>query len=207
MDVDLAFDAAASNFASEYFDRNNSGTVDATDALFLIQTILGTDYGDANLDGVVDGADFNRWNDDKFQSCGTSWSQGDFNGDRTTDGTDFNLWFDRRFSGTPVAAPTVTMARMPRAAIAIRGAAYVDEVLRGLSRHGSEGRDCPRREPSTVAESPVHTAIATMPNSHLRRQRPSTTRGGEEQGEADHDDQRIHHQIIDGLFGAGERGP
>ena len=35
VDIDLAFDAAASNFAAEYFDRNNSGTVDTTDALSL----------------------------------------------------------------------------------------------------------------------------------------------------------------------------
>ena len=150
----------------------------------------------------VNSGDFNRWNDHKFQSCGTSWSQGDFTGDGTTDGTDFNLWFDRRFSETPVAAPTVTEARMPRAAIAIRGAVYIDEVLRGLSRNASEGRDRPRTDTSTVTETPVPTAIAPTPNSHLRRQRLSTTHGSHEQGEAvDHDDQRIHQQIIDGLFG------
>ena len=53
--------------------------------------------GDANLDGVVDGSDFNRWNSNKFTSNGT-WKNGDFNCDGFVDGSDFNSWNANKFS-------------------------------------------------------------------------------------------------------------
>ena len=47
--------------------------------------------GDANLDGVVDGADFVMWR--KHQGTSTSdWRDGDFNGDGTVNMADYNLW-------------------------------------------------------------------------------------------------------------------
>ncbi len=56
--------------------------------------------GDANLDGVVDVSDFNRWNEHRFTG-GTFWSSGDFNGDSITDVADFNLWNNNKFRGGP----------------------------------------------------------------------------------------------------------
>ena len=53
--------------------------------------------GDANLDGTVDGSDFNQWNAHKFTS-GNAWSGGDFNADGVTDGSDFNIWNARKFT-------------------------------------------------------------------------------------------------------------
>ncbi len=47
--------------------------------------------GDANLDGAVNGSDYNIWNANKFTS-GTEWQTADFNGDRETDVSDFNIW-------------------------------------------------------------------------------------------------------------------
>jgi hypothetical protein len=47
--------------------------------------------GDANLDGMVDGLDFDRWNNNKFTAV-AAWCSGDFNADGSVDGPDFNLW-------------------------------------------------------------------------------------------------------------------
>lgn len=61
--------------------------------------------GDANLDGVVDGSDFNIWNSNKFTN-NTAWTRGNFNADSAIDGSDFNLWNSNKFTsslrpGTP----------------------------------------------------------------------------------------------------------
>ncbi len=52
--------------------------------------------GDANLDGSVDGVDFNLWNSNKFTSL-PSWCGGDFNVDGLVDGSDFNVWNAYKF--------------------------------------------------------------------------------------------------------------
>ena len=53
--------------------------------------------GDANLDGVVDGSDFNLWNSNKFTTV-AAWSRGDFNADGIVDGSDFNIWNSNKFT-------------------------------------------------------------------------------------------------------------
>ena len=52
--------------------------------------------GDANLDGFVDGSDFNIWNQNKFSSV-VGWCQGDFNADGVADGSDYNTWNENKF--------------------------------------------------------------------------------------------------------------
>ena len=53
-------------------------------------------FGDANLDGVVDAFDFITWNDNKF-TLRRAWSSGDFNADGRVDGLDFILWNNNKF--------------------------------------------------------------------------------------------------------------
>jgi hypothetical protein len=60
------------------------GTVDATAVL-----VRYTRYGDANLDGTVNLADFNRLAAN-FGSTSGDWSQGDFNYDNNVNLADFN---------------------------------------------------------------------------------------------------------------------
>jgi hypothetical protein len=67
--------------------------------------------GDANLDGVVDVADFNVWNSHKFTET-SGWCQGDFNADGVVDVGDFNVWNANKFTSArqPVldtASPSV----------------------------------------------------------------------------------------------------
>ncbi len=59
------------------------------DADELVEEILGTAYGDANLDGMVSGADFALLQN-RFGQAG-GWADGDFNGNGTVNGADFAL--------------------------------------------------------------------------------------------------------------------
>jgi hypothetical protein len=114
------------------FDLTWDGIVDGADlALWLSEAAshngLGSSYllGDANLDGSVDGSDFNAWNAAKFTS-GTVWHQGDFNGDGFADGSDFNLWNSHKFmssdSGSQVPEPLTDLAAMICALVVLRTA-------------------------------------------------------------------------------------
>jgi len=57
--------------------------------------------GDANLDGRVNGTDFDIWFANRFAST-TDWSRGDFNADGTVNDTDFSIW---ALSATAVPEP------------------------------------------------------------------------------------------------------
>ena len=98
--------------ANGLVDLNGDGSVSAVDVEELVRTTLGTEFGDANLDGVVDGQDFTIWQTNRF-ATGTSWLTGDFTCDGTTDGSDFNVWSANRFTPSPVASRA---ARTPRSA-------------------------------------------------------------------------------------------
>lgn len=60
--------------------------------------------GDANLDGVVDEADFAIWNSNRFTSP-LAWCSGDFNADGHVDVSDFNLWNTNRTSAHSALVP------------------------------------------------------------------------------------------------------
>lgn len=88
------------------FDLTGDGMINSEDvdrwlADSAAQQGLGGPYrpGDANLDGVVDGADFILWNGHKFSST-LHWDRGDFNGDGFADGSDFILWNANKFTSS-----------------------------------------------------------------------------------------------------------
>jgi hypothetical protein len=78
---------------------------------------LNSHFGDANLDGSVDGIDFGIWQDHVFTSC-SGWVDADFNGDGVTDVSDFNIWNDNKFQ-MAAAATVPEKARTPGAPIAL----------------------------------------------------------------------------------------
>jgi hypothetical protein len=141
-DIDVLSEAVHTGSTVSYLDLDESGSVDAPDRALLIDNILGAALGDANLDGVVDGSDFNAWNDNRLQSCYTSWSGGDFTGDGVTDGSDFNLWLANRFTATAVAAVAPGEGTEPRAP-ARKGVTLVAHVT--SSTTSGAGRDLPAR--------------------------------------------------------------
>ena len=73
-----------------------------------------TYYGDANLDGQVDGSDYSRI-DNGYESQLTGWLNGDFNYDGVVNGSDYTL-IDNAFNSqgvqisAEVAAPTAQIA-------------------------------------------------------------------------------------------------
>ena len=93
-DIDLLF--AAVDGGDNTFDLNADGRIDHDDVRILVEDILDTSFGDANLDGVVDALDFIVWNDHKF-GPDAGWASGDFNGDGVIDGIDFTIWNDNKF--------------------------------------------------------------------------------------------------------------
>ena len=60
-------------------------------------------YGDADLDGLVDGQDFIIWNANKFGPA-TGWCSGDFNADGVTDGQDFIVWNANKFTSALIVS-------------------------------------------------------------------------------------------------------
>ncbi|HEY6564307.1 MAG TPA: lamin tail domain-containing protein, partial [Pirellulaceae bacterium] len=110
-DVNALSTAVATGGVVATFDLNgdNSLTVGDLDAWRLEagEDRFGTGrayrVADANLDGVVDGSDFNIWNGSKFTS-NTNWCSGNFNGDLVIDGSDFNLWNGNKFTASDSAS-------------------------------------------------------------------------------------------------------
>ncbi len=138
-DIDFLFSNLGSN--DWYLDLDSNGVVELADVSTLVEDILGTLFGDANLDQVVDGSDFGFWNASKFTS-GTGWASGDFNGDGVTDGTDFGIWNSNKFQsgsgGLPRVIPEPACQVMVLAAWVLmwRGGRRPHCERRRISRHG-----------------------------------------------------------------------
>ena len=92
------------------YDLTGNGSVDREDMDAMIRKVIGTEYGDANLDGVVDAEDANVMFSNMFSDA-TGWSAGDFNGDNVVDGRDMILWNDHK-----QLAPTATFEPASEAA-------------------------------------------------------------------------------------------
>lgn len=101
-DIDLMFDAVGG--IDLFFDLTGDDTVTSDDVDFLVRDIFNTEYGDANLDGLVSGADYTIWGDN-FEVAG-GWATGDFSGDGVATGADYTLWADHfGFVAPPQAVP------------------------------------------------------------------------------------------------------
>ncbi len=89
------------------FDLTGEGQVDLFDLNSWLEQAgalnndSGNAYlaGDANLDGVVDVSDFNRWNSNKFTNT-PAWCAGDFTADGVVDVSDFNVWNANKFQAS-----------------------------------------------------------------------------------------------------------
>ncbi len=123
-DIDALIAEIADGGTNASFDLNEDGDVNLLDRdAWLaeageIQLGSGKSYlvGDANLDGSVDGLDFNAWNDHKFSESG-GWCGADFNADGATDGQDFALWNAAKFTTSVVPEPSAMMLLLGSAAI------------------------------------------------------------------------------------------
>ncbi len=92
-------------------DLNGDGLSDHGDVDYLVHTILGTEYGDANLDRHVDAADLATVRTSTGGNFGgPNWVAGDFNGDGFVDAAD--LATVRKYIGfsAPVGEPSLGSA-------------------------------------------------------------------------------------------------
>jgi hypothetical protein len=105
VDIDRLVQAIAAGWQNLALDVTLDGLINLADLDRWLQLAgaanlpSGNAYrgGDANLDGVVDGTDFNIWNGNKF-TAQAAWCRGDFSADGFIDGSDFNLWNSNKFT-------------------------------------------------------------------------------------------------------------
>ena len=57
-DIDLVCSAVRTNDQTARFNLNNDAGVDVDDMFYLVETIIGSGVGDANLDGIFNSTDF-----------------------------------------------------------------------------------------------------------------------------------------------------
>ncbi|MEM7680427.1 MAG: hypothetical protein AAF288_00575 [Planctomycetota bacterium] len=86
------------------FDLDGDADNDADDLTFLVETVLGTNFGNANLDTVVDLLDFDALAAN-FGAKDAGWAGGDFNGDQFTDLLDFDALASNFGAVNPAAVP------------------------------------------------------------------------------------------------------
>ncbi len=112
-DINMLSTAITTHSTDLAFDMNQDGTItlaDITDNGVGWLAIGGANNpaqtgghpfirGDATLDGVVDGSDFNQWNAHKF-SVDSQWCNGDFNASGAVDGSDFGIWNSHKFTSS-----------------------------------------------------------------------------------------------------------
>jgi len=92
-DIDLIYDnftegPAGGGGGGCSYDLDGDGDVDDDDVVYLVTVVLGTQFGDFNLDCIVDGTDMTNLANHFAQSGDLSWAVGDANGDDVIDGTD-----------------------------------------------------------------------------------------------------------------------
>jgi hypothetical protein len=73
-------------------DLNGDSKVDRHDVDVIVEDILGTDYGDVNLDGKIDANDRNIILANMGKGPGMGWAQGDINGDGYVTQDDLNMY-------------------------------------------------------------------------------------------------------------------
>lgn len=88
--IDSLYAAIESETYESRFDLVKDDELNESDVQFLIENTLQTQFGDTNLDGIVNFTDFVQLSSN-FGLENSSWSQGDFDGDGQTGFEDFLL--------------------------------------------------------------------------------------------------------------------
>ncbi len=88
-DIDRIFAEAATEQNDRKFDLDGNSVVNRDDAIFMIEAVLETKPGDADLDGDIDFRDFLELVSNFGNEGG--WADGDFNGDGMVNFEDFTI--------------------------------------------------------------------------------------------------------------------
>ncbi|MEX0641437.1 MAG: right-handed parallel beta-helix repeat-containing protein, partial [Pirellulales bacterium] len=90
-DIDLLMAARNAGTNDPSFDLTGDALVSQDDVDHHVEVILGTQYGDANLDRVVDRTDAGLLARHYGWSAGPAWARGNFNGDQRVDLADLGV--------------------------------------------------------------------------------------------------------------------
>lgn len=126
------------------FDLNGDGVFDDADLDYMVQTLLGTDAGDANLDGIFDSTDLVQvFAAGSYETGPANWSSGDWNCDGFFTTTDLVVAFA---TGSYVNGAQPASRSLATNAIA---AALNDDAS------SSEFSDHPSKQQTVLAEGPT----------------------------------------------------
>jgi hypothetical protein len=133
VDIDVLFDAVRRGSNVTSYDLNDDLAVNSGDVAHFLKTILATNFGDANLDGIVNSVDLNQVGIHWQQQACHGWADADFTGDGAVTSVDLNqLGINWLRTAPPVAAQAAAAAdrfdRIPRAPLA-RPTQQVDPTL------------------------------------------------------------------------------
>ena len=138
------------------FDLNGSGAISVADLDELIQNILHTSYGDANLDGRFNSEDFVEvFQAGQYEDTiedNSNWATGDWNADREFDSADFVRAFQM---GTYEQPAAVADRRTPRCRHASGHRKTADEARENRDDPASTGTEPTCHARSTCSGSPV----------------------------------------------------
>jgi hypothetical protein len=126
-DIDLEFQAISGSSLHPRFDLFGGGGATQADVDHLVLNILHKRYGDANLDGLVNLADFNRLATNFGNGC-VGWAGGDFDGNDLVGLSDFNI-LASNFGLPPLSAQPTAQEWSALAA----AAAAVPEPIAGMN--------------------------------------------------------------------------
>jgi hypothetical protein len=134
-DIDILNDAIRMGSQDTIYDINGDGSVNGEDRDAWI-IMAGTNPGDADLDGVVDTADYEEWLKNLGDDVGERWRDGDFTGDEAVDETDFAIWSANRFAVGIRHEPFHPSTRTPRAPISLVpiGSVTLESAIGGNDR-------------------------------------------------------------------------
>ncbi|MEE9212763.1 MAG: PEP-CTERM sorting domain-containing protein, partial [Phycisphaeraceae bacterium] len=105
-DIDLLFAEVAAGTHDPFFELTSDAFVDQADVDELVLNILGSLFGDANLDLAVSFADFTALQNN-FGLAG-GWANANFNGDALITFSDFSILqnnFGQSGTGAPTSVP------------------------------------------------------------------------------------------------------
>jgi hypothetical protein len=153
-DIDALYAAIDAGTVSSTFDLNGDQQVDSEDVGVLVEGVLGTYYGDANLNGYVDAADLNQVGV-HWQASSKGWADGDFTGDGIVNAADLNVLAINWQHGVPQST-----GRAPQAPLSAADPMDRDEPTSGMESIEEESAR-PLREPTRIW-SALHCKIETQ---------------------------------------------
>jgi parallel beta-helix repeat protein len=162
-DIDALMDEAEKAAPSPAFELTGDGSVDAADVKHLVENVLHTRFGDANLDGHVNRIDAAIIALSLGRGGGSGWATGDFDGDGRVTVLDLDRMQRNLATASPSAAagartstdarpgaPILHARRRPAPGIPLSASSIdIEGVLLTLASDGSRKQirtDCPRKQ-------------------------------------------------------------